>query len=241
VVVLGVSPTRSLRRRINRVLFITQNAALLASPTVTLQHGTSRASRVKRHAKHLAPLSKRGDERLIGRRSPSQRAPFPPRPMISPAVVPVAIGAAILALVLPGVLCDVLHAEATATFRVLAYMRGREPRLCTCVGTVNLALSELARRCLNLLTASRIAAWHQDAAPLPQVHARIRAEMLHLSERGKTFSARSALMVMDWMPQANTFPLRFRPKRRTAFRATLRVSSANAAPRNRGTAIAACE
>jgi hypothetical protein len=111
-------------------------------------------------------------------------------------VISVAFGATILSFVLPRILGDVLHSERTAALWVLAHKRRRIPGLGTLARAVHVALSKLARRCLNDLIASRISAMDKNTCTLAEVHTGVRAKWLNLSCCGEAVAALLARMAM---------------------------------------------
>lgn len=165
---LRIAIVRSLCRTAQYILFITRHAALLAYPPVSVEDCQPGACWVKRHAERLAPLSQRGRQRC-DRSRPACLAVSPqPRPMIAPSVVPVALWAAILPLILPRIFCDVLHAERAAAFWVLADQRRRIRALPT---AVPVPLSGPAKGCLESLRALPILANEKYSFPLQHARA----------------------------------------------------------------------
>lgn len=239
MVVLRISPAWRLCRRMQLVFFIAQNAALLASPSVTLKHSLPRAGRVKRHAIDLASLAKRGGQRCVTCRAANRSGAFLSRSMVSPSVIPVALWAAIFTLVLPWVLRDVLHPETAFALGVLADERRWESRFCTLARAVGTSLSKPARRCLKRLIAVAIAAANQKPPALAHVHAVVGTKMLRFPARSKRFVARFALMAVNCLSAA--VPTGSSTKRQAASAAPNWVSAANAIPENYNSAAAACE
>lgn len=180
MVVFGVLQVRCLGLRVDHVFFIAQNPALLASPPIPLEHCLPGAGRIKRHAKHLASLAERGCQRRRRSCLPNTAASPLAWPMFAPSVVPVALWAAILALVFPRIVGAVLHSELTAALRVLAHKWWRVAALFTAVTP---SLSDLIRHRLKRLRASRIRTHERDPLAAGQVHAVGRAKLLCMPGR----------------------------------------------------------
>lgn len=168
MVVLGVLQVRHLSVPVEQVFFIAQNPALLASPPISLEHRLPGAGRIKRYSKHLAPLpQRRGQCRRCSCLTNTAASPFAGA-MFSPPVVPVALWAAILSLVLPRIVSAVLHSELTAAIGILTHKWRRVGALPTAMPA---AFSGQAMSRLECLAALLVFASQQYSLSLGQVHA----------------------------------------------------------------------
>ena len=179
---------------IQQVFFIAHHSALLASPAVTIKHGLPGACRIKGDAKHLAAFSQRRCQCRPGGGFAGAEASRKSRPMFPPPMIPITFGAAIFALVLPMIFCDVLHTKLSAALWILAHQRRRIRAL---FAAVPATVSHGFLDCHKRLAAEAVGTNQGNALAPPQVHACRRAECLGFSVCRKILSAMLAHMPVD--------------------------------------------
>jgi hypothetical protein len=110
-------------------------------------------------------------------------------------MIPITFWAAIFALVLPLIFCDVLHTKLSAAPWILAHQRRRIRAL---FAAVPATVSHGFLDCHKRLAAEAVGTNQGNALALPQVHACLRAEcLLFFSVCRKILSAMLAHMPVD--------------------------------------------
>lgn len=147
---LGIPLIWRVRPGGQHIFFIANDMALLAFPSVAVQHSLPCAGRVKSDIELLASLAKRRGQRMavsVTSLTPASRTPWP---MLTEPMVLVALGAAVLAFVLPLISSAMFHPKLATALWILADQRLKVRALAAAEATT---VGNPFRCCFELLSA----------------------------------------------------------------------------------------